>query len=246
MNMSRVVSSLKMSLGLYSITLPFKDELTNKPIPVEKIIHDVLTTITIPVYSEFVPWVREYEESIDKLKVIDKEKGIYLLPPFLTITPIKFVLSVVTANVNTGYGYGNAFPVYGSIPQVAQGVINTQAFSMLNGEMREEPTFQYMGENKIRLYKYPRANLIFRVAAEHDPNGETIEDSCYDSFMELATYDMKIFLYNNLRMYDKIPTAFGEINLKLEDYQSAESDRKAMLDEWRDRFHLDLSLEQFF
>jgi len=111
--------------------------------------------------------------------------------------------------------------------------------------MRSEPTFDYLGENKIKLYGYPKTILTFKVAAEHDPSGETIEDSCYDSFMELATLDMKTFLYNNLKLYEGIPTAFGQISLKVEDYQSAEADKNALLNDWRDKFHLDMDWDQF-
>lgn len=237
MNLSKVISALKMSLGLYGITLPFKDEITGKPIPAEKVLSDILTNITIPMYSEFVPWVREYDENIKNLQVVDKQKGIYLLPPFLTMTPIKNVLSVTLPSYNNRSSYGGIYPMHG-MNRSAQGVINNQAYNLLMGEMRAEPTFEYLGHNKIRLYGFPKTIVTFVVAAEHDENGETIPSTCYDSFMELATLDTKIFLYNNLKLYDGITTAFGTINLKVDDYQSADSERTSLLNEWRDRSHL--------
>lgn len=244
MNMSKAISSLKMSFGLYGITLPFKDEITGKPIPTEKVISDVLTTITIPEYSEFVPWIREYDADLSKMKLVDKNKSIYLLHPYLTITPIKYVLDVSLPMYNSRGTYGDVAPAYG-INRSVQGVITSQSYMMLAGQMRSEPTFDYLGENKIKLYGYPKTVLTFKVAAEHDPSGETIESTCYDSFMELAILDLKMFLYNNLKLYDGIPSAFGQINLKIEDYQSAEADRNALLNDWRDKFHLDQALEHF-
>ena len=62
--------------------------------------------------------------------------------------------------------------------------------------------------------------------------------------MELATLDMKVFLYNTLKLYDGIPTAFGQINLKIDDYQSADGDRNTLLDNWRDKFHLDMDYSE--
>lgn len=244
MNMSKVISSLKMGLGLYGITLPFKDDVTNKPVPTEKVINDVLTTITIPEYSEFVPWIREYDADLSKMKVVDQNQSIYMLHPYLTITPIKYVISVRIPQYNNRGSFGDVAPAYG-INRSVQGVITSQAYMMLAGQMRSEPTFDYLGENKIKLYGYPKTVLTFKVAAEHDPSGETIEDSCYDSFMELATLDMKMFLYNNLKLYEGIPTAFGQISLKVEDYQSAEADKNALLNDWRDKFHLDMDWDQF-
>ena len=110
---------------------------------------------------------------------------------------------------------------------------------MVAGQMRAEPTFEYLGENKIRLYGWPKTTVAFKVACEHEPNGESIPDSCYSSFMDLATLDMKVFLYNTLKLYDGIPTAFGEIKLKTEDYQSAEADRRELLNQWTDVFAVD-------
>jgi len=243
MNLSKAISALKMSLGLYGIALPFKDE-NNNTIPTEKVLSDVISTVTIPIYSEFVPWIREYDEHKSKLTVVDKKKGIYMIPEFLTMTPIKYVLKVELPTYRVD-SYGGIYPsVYGS-DRSAQAVINSQAQLMLHGEMRNEPTFKYLGENKIQLLGYPDSYITFKVGAEHMDSGETIKESCYDSFMELATLDVKMFLYNNLKLYDGMPTAFGQINFKIEEYQSADSDRTSLLNEWRDRYHLDLDFEQF-
>jgi len=244
MNLSRAISHIKMQLGLYNITLPFKDEITGQTTPTENVIREVLTTVTIPVYSEFVPWIREGTIDVDKLKVVDKLNGVYMLPAFLTITPVKYVSSVRLPFHNNRGTYGDIAPAFG-INRSVQGVLTSQAYMMVAGQMRAEPTFEYLGENKIRLYGYPRVPLTFRVACEHDPNGESIEDSCYDSFMELAILDMKQFLYNTLKLYDNIPTAFGNINLKTDDYQSAESDRNQLLEKWRDTYHVDMDWESW-
>lgn len=244
MNMSKVVSSIKSSLGLYGITLPFKDDITGEPIPTENVIMNVLTTTTIPIYSQFQPWIREGDCPVKSLKCIDNKYGIYLLPAFLTMTPVMYVADVYLSMHNNRGTYGDIAPAYG-INRSVQGVIASQEYMMLAGQMRAEPSFDYLGDNKIRLYGYPKTVLTFRVACEHEPNGESIPDGCYDSFMELAILDIKMFLYNNLKLYDKIPTAFGEINLRIDDYSNAEGDRNALLEKWRDVFHLDMQWEEF-
>lgn len=244
MNMSTVASSLKMQLGLYGITLPFKDQVTGQPTPTENVIMDVLSTMTIPRYSQFVPWMREGTINIKSLKCINEREGIYLLPAFLTTTPVMYVSDVSLPYKNTRGTYGDISPAYG-VSRSVQGVITAQSYMMLAGQMRAEPTFQYLGNNKIKLYGYPATELSFSVACQHETNGETIEDSCYDSFMQLAELDTKIFLYNSLKLYDNIPTAFGQINLKIDEWQSAESDRNALLDQWREIYHLDMDWEKF-
>ena len=94
MNMSRCISSLKLMLGLYNITLPFKDSVTGDATPVENVIRDVLVQTTIPIYSQFQPWIRELDANVSKLKVIDRRNNIYMLPAGLTVTPIMYILAV--------------------------------------------------------------------------------------------------------------------------------------------------------
>ena len=230
---------MKMQLGLYNLVLPFKDEITGDPTPVENVIRDVITNVTIPMYSQFVPWIREGSQNISTLPVIDQKRAVYLLPAFLTTTPVMYVLDVNMPVMNTRGTYGDIAPAYG-INRSTQGVITSQAYMMVAGQMRAEPTFEYLGENKIKLYGFPKTEVVFRVACEHEPNGETIEASCYDSFMQLAMLDMKMFLYNTLKLYDGIPSAFGNIQLKIEEFQGADSERTSLLTQWNDVFHLDL------
>lgn len=244
MNMSRLISHLKMQLGLYSITLPFKDSVTGDPIPVENVIRDVIITSTIPVYSQFQPWLREGDADVNSLKVVDRRNNIYMLPAYLTTTPVMYISDVYMPYHSNRGTYGDIAPAYG-ISQSIQGVATSQAMMMVAGQMRSEPTFDYLGENKVRLFGFPKTMLTFRLACEHEPNGETIAEGCYESFLELATLDMKMFLYNTLKLYDNIPTAFGNIQLKTEDYQPAESERSALLEKWRDVFHLDMAWEHF-
>lgn len=245
MNMSRAITHLKMQLGLYNISLPFKDDITERPVPVENVIRDVLVNVTIPIYSQYVPWVREGSQNIATLTEVEDEKGIYLLPAFLTSTPVMYVIDVSMPMMNTRGTYGDIAPAYG-INRSTQGVITSQAYMMVAGQMRAEPTFEYLGENRIKLYGFPKTEVEFKVACEHEPNGETILPSCYESFMQLATLDLKMFLYNTLKLYDGIPSAFGNVQLKTEEFQSADAERTALLNQWTDVFHLDLDNWEFF
>ena len=245
MNMSRAITHLKMQLGLYNISLPFKDDITERPVPVENVIRDVLVNVTIPIYSQYVPWVREGSQNIATLTQVEGEKGIYLLPGFLTSTPVMYVIDVSMPMMNTRGTYGDIAPAYG-INRSTQGVITSQAYMMVAGQMRVEPTFEYLGENRIKLYGFPKTEVVFKVACEHEPNGETILPSCYESFMQLATLDLKMFLYNTLKLYDGIPSAFGNVQLKTEEFQSADAERTALLNQWTDVFHLDLDNWEFF
>lgn len=244
MNLSRAISHIKMQLGLNNIVLPFKDDVTGEPASIENVIKDVLKTMTLPIYSQYVPWVREGDGDIAKMKVIDARKFIYELPSYLTITPVMYIIDIYMPYMNTRGTFGDISPSYG-INRSVSGVLTSQAYMMLAGQMRSEPSFDYLGENKVRLFGYPKTRVTFKLACEHEPNGETIPASCYQSFMQLAVLDVKEFLYNNLKHWDKLPSAFGTVDLKIEEWQSATSDKAALLDKWEDTFHLDIDNWKF-
>ena len=237
MNISSIISSLKLSLGLYAITLPFKDE-NDRPVPTENILKEIIGTVTVPIYSQFVPWMRDCTVDIASLKQISDIENIYELPALLTGTEVMYVIDVSMPFQNYRGTYGDIAPAYG-INRSVQGVATSQAYMMVAGQMRAEPTFEYLGKNKIRLYGYPKTLINIKVAAVHESDCETIEEGCRDSFMQLATLDVKMTMYNTLKMYDGIPSAFGEIKLKTEDLQNAESERNELLEKWRDTYHVD-------
>lgn len=223
---------------MYLVALPFKDPETGRPIPPENIILETIKTTTLPIFSRFVPWVRDLEIPVRHLKPVDKKKHIYKLPETLVYTPVMWLVEVDFPFQNVHGYFGDIAPAYG-INRSVQGVVTAQAYMNVAGQMRNEPTFDYVGDNKVRLYGFPLTTLKFSAACEHEPNGETIPEGCYDSFSSLAKLDMKVMLYNNLKLY-KIPTAHGEADLKIDDFQSAEADREQLLEKWRDTFHVDM------
>jgi len=170
---------------------------------------------------------------------LDRRNNIYQLPDSLTITPVMSVIDVaMPLNVNRGM-YGDISTPFG-VSRSIQGVLAHQAYSMLIGQARAEPTFEFLEPNKIRLYGFPRFWVTMKVSCEHDENGESIPSTCYDSFMQLAKLDTRIFLWNNLKLYDGVASAYGTINLKVDEHQGAESERNALLEEWRQTWHLDM------
>lgn len=243
MNMSNIVSTIITELGLFDITLPIVRE-NNREAPIEEVVYHVLKTVTIPMYSQYEPWKREGDCDVKTLKCVDQRDGIYMLPAILCMTPVLYIIDIRMPYHNSRGTYGDIAPAYG-INRSAQGVINSQAYMMLAGQMRAEPTWEWLKNNKVRLYGFPKTMLTFVVACEHMPNGETIDDGCYKSFLDLAMLDMRIYLWNLLKRYKTIPSAHGNLSLEIEDYQSAEQEKKQMLSDWDDRYHLDMGWEQF-
>lgn len=238
MNISNVVSQLMMQKGLTNLVLPFKDPKTDKIASPDQIVRNVITTVTVPTYSNYCPWMRTGTININNMKCVDRHKGIYMLPEFLTMTPVMYVSNVQLPYQNTRGTFGDVAPAYG-INRSVQGVITSQAYMMLAGQMRAEPTFEYLGYNQIRLYGWPKVEIEITVACMHETNLESVPDSCYTSFMELASLDLEEFLYANFRFNKTIPTAHGNFELPIEDWQGAKEARKQLLEKWDEIYHVD-------
>jgi len=252
MNITDVVNDIKLSQGLNGIALPYKE-------PIENVIQEILK-ITVREFSDFKPYVREgYAMRQDLLSPNEtaKKLGIYLIPPNLLITRVKTADACMasasyqpgTASVNA-FTVGSPFVGFGSYyPQdIVNATMTGAAVNKFLGVTSQVPNSKYLGHNKIQLFHFPEKCLIkFDVKCEHDMSLETIEDSFYTSFVELATLDVQRTLYNNLKNMQNVGSAFKEIQLKIDEWSGAEAAQRELLKEWTQSFHLDDSeLIQFF
>lgn len=252
MNISEVVNDIKLSLGLNTIALPYDK-------PVELVIQDILQ-LSVREFSDFKPYIREGyadKESLRSPTEHDKKMDIYILPESLTLTKVKSAEAyMASSQYQPGEATTNAFTVgtpfvgFGSYyPQDILGATMTgAAINKFAGVTSQTPTSKWLGYNKIQLFNFPqKCYLRFVVKCVHDVSLETIPDSCYTSFMELATLDVQRTLYNQLKNMNNVGSAFKEIQLKIDDWSGAEGAQRDLIEKWKGNFHLDdLDLVQFF
>ena len=63
----------------------------------------------------------------------------------------------------------------------------------------------------------------------------------------MAELDLKRFLYNSLKNMTSVGSGFKDIQLKIDDWASAEADRNALIEKWDGRYYIDDDdLIQFF
>ena len=244
MNLTELVSDIIDSEGLHTIALPFKE-------PVEIVVQHCIEK-SVRTFSEFK---RQLKESIVLLKDLkaanedEKRRGIFLLPPELTTTTVKDVYAVCESDNYSGsdvtmntFTVGSPFVGFGSYyPQdITNAELTDVAINKFAGQTTRRPTVKYLGYNKIQLFNYPQnAAVHFIVECEHDKSCESIPESCRESFLELATLDVEIYLYNNLKNQNNIGSGFKTTQLKLDDWAGAKEARKALIKEWTGTYHLD-------
>ena len=78
------------------------------------------------------------------------------------------------------------------------------------------------------------------------PNIASIPEDYRETFIQLAIYDIKIKLYNELKYIEDIVTPAGNLNLRVSDWDSAERDRVEFLRELRTKSFPDRLRDDYF
>jgi hypothetical protein len=233
MNISDLLTSIKMDLGIYGLKLPFDNP--------DKALMDVIKLKTLTTFSIFEPKIEKIIIDSNNVKILQNsyEELILVLP---NIYPDRQMVYVRRVNMrNTLMGNGYLAPVFDGTISTYLDVAMCQANADLVSTMTPPITFKFEPPNILHIYNFSSAygKLDVEVGFTHPDNLTTIPLSSWESFLELATLDVKKFLYNAMKHYTEIQSAFGTISLKIDDWQNAESERRDLVERWKDVYHLE-------
>ena len=240
MDMSTTLTRIKLSLGLMAFTTPFKD--------LDGTLQTIIQEITLPVFSQYNPVIDTMRIHTKDLEMIDRSEQykVYLLPDFKT-RKLLYVFNVTyDDSCLSGLGYYG-----GGMPLIAGSTINqamlANASASLISMMLPKLTFEFIAPRTLRIWNmYSSSKLKIDMGMEHDKSLATIPDTCRGSFLDLLILDVKDNLYPTFKQYSEINTAIGNINLKIDDWANAESERKDLINQWNDTYHLDLPNPQYY
>ena len=233
MNLSNVVTRLKLQLGLINIATPFKD--------LDGTIVTILNEITLPVFSTYSPYKESFRFATSDLERLEKGANydIFLLPDW-SEKKLLYVFDVRyddTCLSGLGY-YGGGFPMRtGGI--INQAMLSTAGAQVMN-MMIPKLTFRWEEPRKLTIWNmYSSTKIIIDAGIVHDKSLASIPETAKETFMKLALLDLKSNLYPTLKQYTEINSAIGNINLKLDNWENAESERAEFINTLDDTYHLD-------
>lgn len=226
-NSSKVISSIKMDLGLYGLSLPFGN--------IDDIIMDVIREKTLPVFNEFYPNVVTVPLNLQHEECIKRsyDESIFIIPDIFGEREIINVRDV-------RYTLGGSYLSSAGFSDVQNIMLGQVSANILSG-IEPPKTFNFTHPNRLHLYNIDSTygTIEVELGIEHAENLSTIPKSAYTFFLKVATLDVKIFLYNQLKHYNEIQTAHGTINLRIDDWADAKSERQDVMNQWEERFHFD-------
>lgn len=231
--LSDLLTSIKMDLGIYQLAIPVDN--------LDEQLYDVIKLRTIKTYSQFYP----YKEKIDvTLGTLEREidttyaRTIYDLPN--DIVQGREIITIYDINQRpTGLGYGDP------VMPTGQGgsIIDSMMFANVNADILSaiapKQTFEFIYPNKLILYNafVNTGRIVMDIGTTHHENLMSIPPRGFETFEELALLDVKRFLYGKLKHYNDLQTAHGTINLRIDDWANAESERRELLKEWETTYH---------
>jgi len=235
MNVSDLLTSIKMDLGIYGLSLPFE-----KP---DDTLFNVIKLKTLTTYSVFFPYTLKMNLDIRTLTCLNSNysESSYVIPDLFGDKKIIMIKNVNPKNKSFSNGYTS--PIFDGEISTYESLMMGQASADLMSLAAPPMTFKFQEPNILVLYNYATmyGEIDVEVGLAHAPNLATIPSTQWESFYELALIDVKRFLYNTLKHYNEIQTAYGTIQLKIDDWSNSESDRKEMIEKYRDVSHLEQS-----
>lgn len=233
MNAGELLTSIKMDLGIYGIALPFDDP--------DKTIMDTIKLRTIKTFSQFYPHIVKIDLNLKELEnnKTTYQETVYKLPDAFGDRRIMYIRSVKPRNKLLGSNYMN--PVIHADFDMYSSMMMMQSEANLLSTIAPPFTFHFTSPNLLHLYNLTTlANEItVEFGLEHFDNLSSIKNTTWESFYELALLDVKRLMYNMMKHYNEIQTAHGTINMRIDDWSNAESERRDLIERWRAVYHLE-------
>lgn len=182
---------------------------------------------TLITFSKFFPY-----QSTSVIRNEDRVEGTnneYYIESDFEITGVARLYDNTTM-----YAGGGLLPYGGNMIDPMSRQFTADAMSMNKNPL----TFQFNHPNTITitpsLYTIRETKILLNCV--HPKHFATIPTNLQDEFLKLALYDTKETLYQIRHRFANLQTAFGSIELFIDDLQDATDRKQELLDKWRLNF----------
>lgn len=134
--------------------------------------------------------------------------------------------------------YGNKWGRTSSADLYGAAMMNMVEYAdrQLMGTMKRNFRFYFFTPNILAVTEGGSLNIEF--CLKNDENLLTIDDMAFEGVLELFILDLKSAIYNEFGNYTEISNPGGDYDLKIQNWESAEQERKEVYKEYRAKSHL--------
>lgn len=219
-NPSTVLRHIHMKLGTAYRPIPLTDE----------DIMEIIFQESLYTFSNFYPF--KYNLTFNGSEnVVPGQMGMYRIP--IQDKGLE-ILGISKLWRSEGYYTGELYPNY-----CTNDFFELQIATDFSSAVQVPDTFRFIEPNVVEIFPKSRINyqLMVELKCIHPQHLGTIPLSLREEFFKLCVLDVKIALWNILKNYDQLSTAFGQINLRIEDFEQAETERRELLELWRQQYY---------
>jgi hypothetical protein len=178
-------------------------------------------------FSKFFPY--QTTTTISDKKKVEGTNNEYYLESDFEITGVARVYDNTTM-----YAGGGLLPYTGNMIDPVSRQMTADALSINKNPL----VYHFNHPNTVTLtpalYVIRETKVLLNCV--HPNHFATIPTNLQDEFLKLALYDTKEVLYQIRHRFANLQTAFGSIELFIDDLQDAPDKKQELLDKWRQNF----------
>lgn len=224
---ANLIREAKTDLGLINIPIPFDEEF----------FLDILYLKTMPTFNKFYPRkVKELIRSFDLKNAYDPEG----LNRYVHIDTNKYNIREVTDVYYKSPPETMAYdPLSVGVGDAYDMMVSAINACIIDDMISDKIIFRWDEPNTLFMklpYMLNNDDLIVELFVDHSLDLSSIGKNYKDKLSSLYQTDLKISMYPTLKQLTPIETTFGTIELNLDNWDNAPSDRKEIESDWNETY----------
>ena len=218
-NPTSLLRHIKMMLGVPYKQIPISDE----------DIMDIVFEESLYTFSTYYPYFVDIVIP-ESTVTANNGNGVFYLDTSEQVGEELIILGVAKMFRSNGFYTQSMWPIYREADW-----FDMQLSADMASAVQVPDTFRFLPPNKVEIYPKSHSPWQFSVQLKcvHPKNFGTIPPGLRDYFYKLCVCDVKIALFYMLKNYDQLNTPYGNIDLKIEDYEQAVQERQELLERFR-------------
>lgn len=241
-NFSEFLTQIKEDIGIKDVPLPVDDVALTKR----------FVTSALREFSVRYPRIEEIRisqsDAIDMSSRSMNGSVTYLIPEkYYRGSQILTVLGIDACGYSASENFYHPTVMLGSADMMLESIADIKMASSLASMMGHAPTFRFNPPNKLTIYNgWAGGEFRVEVGMLHDPSLATVPPGAMTHLRQLAILDIEEYLYGKMKRLDSLDTGVGNINLRIDNWESAANEKKDLLRDWDENASLSLDSINFF
>lgn len=225
-NLSEFITTIKEDVGIKDLPLPVTDNEL-----IDRFDRSALRDFSV-IYPKVAKCMINDDNLVKQMNDTMHSYYTYQIPKFVYDGTI--ILDVSNFDVARPNGYVPS-AYYSSPDVIIESIACMRMEAGLSSVIANVPTYEFEKPDILRVYNGWSSDIYeVELLLKHDLSLSTIPDGALMDLRDLATLDMKSYLYNKLKRKDQLDVGVGNIQLHIDDWSNAENDRRELLKQWRE------------